>query len=73
MQKNPDYIQLMKLAQSPAGQQLMAMLQRSDSTQLRSAMASATAGDMEQAKSILSSLLSDPEAQNLIKQLGDQL
>lgn len=59
-----------RLAQSPAGQQLLAMLQRSNGPQLRQAMAKAAAGEYEQAKLALSSLMDTPEAKQLLEQLG---
>ena len=71
MQQTPDYAQLMKLAQSPAGQQLIAMLQHSGGDALQSAMNKASAGDYSQAKKLLS-LLTDPKARALLKQLEEQ-
>ena len=59
-----------RLAQTPAGQQLIAMLRQGDSAQLQQAVAQAQAGDYSQAGKTLSTLLSSPEAQKLIKQLG---
>lgn len=61
---------LLRLAQSPAGQQLLALLQRDGGAELRSAMTKAASGDYEQAKQALSPLLASPEAQALLKQLG---
>lgn len=72
MQQTPDYAQLMKLAQSPAGQQLIAMLQHSGGDALQSAMNKASAGDYSQAKKLASSLLTDPKARALLKQLEEQ-
>ncbi|MEE0109299.1 MAG: hypothetical protein UEP57_00190 [Oscillospiraceae bacterium] len=69
MQNIPDMSELLRLAQSPAGQQLMALLQQSGGRELESAVAKASAGDYTQAKQALSSLLSTPEAQALLKQL----
>lgn len=63
--------EILRLAQSPAGQQLIALLQRNAGDHLQSAVAKASAGDYEQAKQALSSLLEDPEAQTLLKQLED--
>ncbi len=73
MQKNSEDFSVqeaLRLAKSPAGQQLLAMLQRSDSGQLKQAMDLAAAGDYTQAKDTLSSLLSSPEAKKLLEQLG---
>lgn len=71
MQPSPDMAQLWKLAQSPAGQQLLALLQRSGGSQLQSAVEKASAGDYQDAQRTLSSLLSSPEAQSLLKQLEE--
>ena len=62
--------EVLKLAKSPAGQQLMAMLQQQDSAKLEQAAAQAKAGDYSQASQTLSAMLSSPEAQKLMKQLG---
>ena len=59
-----------RLAKSPEGQKLMAMLQQRDSGQLQKAMAQASAGNYKEAGAILQSLLSSPEAQQLMQQLG---
>lgn len=60
----------MRLANSPAGRQLIAMLQQQNNADLQKAMSSAASGDYTQAKNALSSLLSDPKAVELLKQLG---
>lgn len=62
----------MRLASTPAGQQLIQILQQQNNADMESAMASAAAGDYTQAKKALSSLLSDPTTQALLKQLGEQ-
>lgn len=67
-----DQNQLLRLVRSPAGQQLLTHLQKHGGTQLQSAVSSASGGDYEQAKSLLSSLLQSPEAQSLLKQLEEQ-
>ena len=59
-----------RLAKTPAGQKLMAMLQQQDSGQLKKAMDAAASGKYQEAGSLLSSLLSSPEAKELIRQLG---
>ena len=48
----------------------MQMLQQQDSGQLQKAMDAAGSGNYQEAGSILSSLLSSPEARQLIRQLG---
>lgn len=66
---SPDLAQLMRLAQSPAGQQLIAALQQSSGEQLQSAMTKAAAGDYSQAQKTISAFLSTPEARKLLEQL----
>lgn len=68
----PDFQQLLQLAQSPAGQQLITMLQRSGGSTLDNAVSKASAGDYAQAKQLLSSLLASPEAKKLLSQLEEQ-
>lgn len=60
----------MKLAQTPAGQQLIALLQQQNSPELRTAMDRAAAGDYASAKAALSSLLEQPEVKALLQQFG---
>lgn len=60
----------MKLAQSEAGRELYALLQRTQGKQLQSAMDQAAAGDYEQVQRTLSSLLSNPEAKKLLEKMG---
>ncbi len=71
MQSMPDMSYLMKLARSPAGQQLLALLQQNGGSDLQSAVSQASAGNYDQAKLTLSSLLSTPEAQALLKKLEE--
>ena len=59
-----------RLAQTPEGQKLMAILQQKDSGQLQKAMEAASAGNYQQAGSLLQALLSSPEARQLIKKMG---
>ena len=72
MDKNADFsIQdAMKLAQTPAGQQLINMLRQQDSPELRTAIDRAASGDYASAKNALSALLDNPEIKNLLGQLG---
>lgn len=60
----------MKLAQSPAGQQLIKLLQETGGKDLNTAMEKAAAGDYTQAKQAISALMNNPEAQKLLKQMG---
>lgn len=72
MQHNPEMSELLRLAQSPAGQQLIALLQQSGGSELQDALTKASAGDYVQAKKSMSSLLASPEIQKLLKQLEDE-
>lgn len=73
MQNKPDpsmdLTQILRMAQSPAGQQLISMLQQQNGEALRSAMSKASAGDYSQAKKTISEFLSKPEAKALLEQL----
>lgn len=70
--KNQDFSmdEVMRLAQSPAGQQLLAMLKQADSSKLEQAVTQAKTGDYSQAGQTLNAMLSSPEAQKLLKELG---
>lgn len=73
MQKNYDDFsmqQAMRMAASPAGQQLLALLKRTDSAALQQAAAQVSAGDMEKAKAALQQFMANPQAQQLLKELG---
>ena len=59
-----------RLAKTPDGQRLITMLQQNDNEKLQKAMAEASAGNYKEAGSILQSLLSTPEAQQLIRRIG---
>ena len=75
MQSNsniPDLSRLMQLAQSPAGQQLIAALQKNGGAELQSAMVKAAAGDYSQAQKIISTLLSTPEARRLLSRMEEE-
>lgn len=62
--------EVMRLAKSPAGQQLLAMLKQKDSAALDQAANLAKTGNYAQAGKALSAMLSTPEAQKLMKELG---
>ena len=68
----PDITALLKIAQSPAGQKLLAMLQNSG-TDLNGIASSAASGNLEDAKKKLTGALTSKEAQELLKQLEKQL
>lgn len=71
MQNNQQAMQeAMRMANSPAGQQLLKMLQQSSGQQLNQAMNKAATGDYEGAKSLLSALLRDPQARELLDRMG---
>lgn len=72
MEQNSEFSmqEAMRLARSPSGQQLLALLQKNGGTDLNTAMEQAAAGNYEQAKKALSSLLADPEVKKLLEQLG---
>ena len=59
-----------RLAATPEGQRLAQLLQQQDTGQLQKAMDAAGAGKYQEAGKLLSSLLSSPEARQLIRQLG---
>ena len=61
---------IMNLAKSPAGQQLMAILKSQDSQKVEQAAAQAKSGDYAKAGQTLKDMLSTPEAQKLMKELG---
>ena len=62
--------QAMAFAASPAGKQLIALMRQKGGSELSKAQTLAASGDMEKAKDALSSLLSDPQIQAILKQLG---
>ena len=62
--------QALQLAKSPAGQQLIAMLQKQGGEAFREAMQKASAGDYTQAKALIQSMLQNPEAKSLMEDLG---
>ena len=73
MQPMPDIATLLKIAQSPAGQQLLSLLKSGNPNDLRTIAANAASGNLEDAKQKLSTMLTSKEAQELLKQLENQL
>lgn len=74
MNQKPDDFSVQKAIQfskSPAGKELIALLQQADHTQIQKAMSQASTGDYNNAQKTLSQILSSPEAQKLLKQLGE--
>lgn len=61
----------MRLAQSDTARQLMELLRRQNGDALQKAAASANAGNYEQVKQIMSELLADPEAAELMRRLKE--
>ena len=68
--KNFSMEEAMRLANSPAGKQLISMLQQQNQAELQKAMANAASGNYDAARSALSSLLDDPAVKALLKQMG---
>ena len=70
--KTQDFSQedIIRFAQSPAGQQLIAMLRQGDSSRLQQAISQAQAGNYTGASQILNDMLSSAQAQKLLKELG---
>ncbi len=60
----------LRLVSSPAGQQLLALLQRSNDPGLRRAMEQAAKGDFTQAGQSLGAVAASEEVQKLLKQMG---
>lgn len=73
MEKNSQNFSMeeaMKMANSPAAQQLIALLRQTNGSQLQKAMDLASAGDMASAGQIIDGLLSsNDQAQGLIDKL----
>ena len=74
MQKNCENFSMqdaLRMAQSPAGQQLLAMLRSGDSGKLQQVMDLAKSGDMASASTALQAMLSSTQAQQLLKQMEE--
>ena len=69
----PDIQRLLRLAQSPEGQQLIRLLQKNDPAALQNAAALFRAGDRNSAGKTLSPLLEDPQIKSLLEKLGGGL
>lgn len=61
---------ILRMAQSPAGRQLITLLHQKGGRELQDAIRQAADGDYGKAKESINQLLSSPEAQALLKQLG---
>ena len=66
---NMDPAELMRMAQSPAGQRLLAMLRQNGAQELWGAMEKASGGDYRDIQKALQTFLNNPEAQALVEQL----
>ena len=62
--------QIAALANSPAGQQLLALIRQSGGGELRQAAEKASAGDLAGAKALLGPVLADPRIRALLGSLG---
>ena len=74
MQKNSEDFSMeeaARLAQTPAAQQLLAMLRGADQAQLQKAADMASAGDYKAASQIVKQVLSTPEMQALLKKMEE--
>ena len=75
MQKNSQNFSMqeaLRLANSDAGQQLLALLKQSDSTALQKAMSQVSAGDYDSVPKTLAALLASPQFRSLLKELEAQ-
>ena len=73
MQKNSQDFSIeeaTRLAQTPAGQRLLAILRSADPDQLQQIADQASAGDYAHANQILRDILSSPEARKILNTLG---
>lgn len=69
-QKPPSMQEILRVAQSPEGQKLIAMLKNQNDPKLKQAMTQAAQGDYAQAKELLSTMLTADEIQRMLKNLG---
>lgn len=69
-QFSQDFSDIQKLQNNPQARQLAELLQSMDTSQMQQAMLLASSGQSDQAKQLLTPLLSDPRVQELLKQLG---
>ncbi len=72
MQKNPNFSMenIKNLLSTPDGLRLLALLRRDGGDTLMRAFAAIQAGDSETAKKLLSPLLDNPEARDLLSRLS---
>ncbi len=75
MQKNSENFStkdIMQLAKSPAGRELMSLLRTEHADAMESVTRSAQAGSIENAKAALAAFLSDPKTQALLAKLQEE-
>lgn len=70
MQYNDAIQEAMRMANSPAGKQLLQMLQSGAGAEMNRAMALVSSGDYEGAKLLLNQMMRDPKAKALLNQMG---
>ena len=71
MQYDPQTVQeLYRMFNSPAGQQLIAALQKNGGDDLEKAVSNAKLGNYDNAKKTIDSLINDPDIKKLLEQLG---
>ena len=73
MQQYPDLADIMRIAQTPSGQKLIALLQKQGGNSLQTALAKAATGDYSAAKENLSSLMASDEIAKLLSDLEGKL
>ena len=64
-----DFSELLRVANSPAGKELMALIEKNRDSNFDEAMHQAEMGDFSQARTILNQMLSTKEAQQLVEQI----
>ena len=62
--------EILRIAASPAGQKLISLMKQQGGSDFQKAMDCAASGDYSQAKRVIESLMTDPKAQQLLKELG---
>lgn len=73
MDKKSNHISMqeaMRMAKSPAGQQLLTLLQQSDPETIQKAMAQASSGDFSQISETLAPILASEDVKKLLQQMG---
>ncbi len=73
MQKNSENFSMqeaLRMVESPAGQQLLALLQQQNGAQVQHIAKQAAAGNYENAMQSLKPMLESPQVQALLRQLG---